>query len=178
MTGMLSGFIFGSVLLSNFFLAAVWLPVIFWMYLKFRKEKHIGYFIGTVLAIASQTLAACPEISIMTLVLLYLHQLWFRSKAEGLESYLHLTLSLGSAVVLALGLSALQLWPTAELMPHSPRSGGLNYEAHTTWSLELSKLATLVISPVYIGNSDSGEASNFFYGFWNLVFLGQIQPLI
>ncbi len=175
MTGMLSGFIFGSVLLSNFFLAAVWLPVIFWMYLKFRKEKHIGYFIGTVLAIASQTLAACPEISIMTLVLLYLHQLWFRSKAEGLESYLHLTLSLGSAVVLALGLSALQLWPTAELMPHSPRSGGLNYEAHTTWSLELSKLATLVISPVYIGNSDSGEASNFFYGFLHSIYMGLLS---
>ncbi len=168
-TGMLSGFIFGSVLLSNYFMAAVWLPMIFWLYLKYRQEKRIGYFIGTVLAIASQTLASCPEISVMTVLLLFLHQLWFASKEEGITAYLRITVSLGLAVVLALGLSALQLWPSAKLMPHSPRALGMTYEAHSTWSLESPKLATLVLSPGYIGDSSTGD---FLYGFLHTVHMG------
>jgi hypothetical protein len=168
-TGMLSGFMFGSVVLSNYFMAAVWLPMIFWLYLKYRQEKHSGYFIGTVLAIATQTLAACPEISVMTVVLLFLHQLWFISKEEGVSPYLRMTVSLGLAVFLALGLSALQLWPSSKLMPHSPRSLGMNYEAHSIWSLELPKLTTLVLSPGYIGDSSSGD---FLYGFLHTVHMG------
>jgi hypothetical protein len=168
-TGMLSGYIIGSVLLSNYFLAAVWLPIIFWFYQKFRQEKHIGYFIGTVLAIATQTLAACPEISIMTVGLLFLHELWFVPKEQGFAVYLRLTFSLGMAVVLALGLSALQLWPAAELLPFSPRETGMSYEVHSTWSLQFSKLATLVLSPFYIGDSGSGE---FFTGFLHTLYMG------
>ena len=169
MTGMLSGFIFGSVLLGNYFLGAVWLPVIFWLYEKYRQEKHIGYFIGTVLAIATQTLAGSPEISIMTVILLFLHQLWFTPKEEGISAYLRVAFSLGLAVFLALGLSALQLWPSAELMPHSTREAGMSYEAHSTWSLEPHKLATLVLSPGYIGDTDSGD---FLYGYLHTVHMG------
>ncbi len=171
-TGMLSGFIVGSVLLSNYFMAAVWLPVIFWLYLKYRQEKRISYFVGTVLAIAAQTLAACPEISIMTVGLLFLHELWFIPKGQGFASYLRLTVSLGLAVVLALGLSALQLWPAAELLPHSPREAGMSLDAHTVWSLEFSKLATLVLSPFYIGNSGSGD---FFTGFLHTLYMGLVS---
>lgn len=168
-TGMLSGFIFGSVLLSNYFMAAVWLPMIFWLYLKYRQENRIGYFIGTVLIIATQTLAACPEISMMTVGLLFLHELWFIPKEQGIAAYLRLTFSLGLAVALALGISALQLWPAAELLPHSPRAGGMSYEAHATWSLQLSKLITLVLSPGYFGDSSSGD---FLYGFLHTVHMG------
>ena len=168
-TGMLSGFMFGAMVLSNYFMAAVWLPMIFWLYLKYRQEKHSGYFIGTVLAIATQTLAACPEISVMTVVILFLHQLYFTSKEEGASPFLRMTVSLGLAVFLALGLSALQLWPSYKLMPHSPRSLGMSYEAHSTWSLELPKLATLVLSPGYIGDSSSAD---FLYGFLHTVHMG------
>ena len=168
-TGMLSGFIIGSVLLSNYFMAAVWLPVIFWCYQKYRQEKHAGYFIGTVLAIATQTLASCPEISVMTVGLLFLHELWFIRKEQGIAAYLWMTLSLGMAVILALGLSALQLWPSAKLMPHSPRSLGMNFDIHSIWSLELPKLATLVLSPGYIGDSSTGD---FLYGFLHTIHMG------
>jgi hypothetical protein len=72
-------------------------------------------------------------------------------------------------VLLALGLSALQLWPSAQLMPHSPRAMGIDYEEHAIWSLELPKLATLVLSPGYIGDSNSGD---FLYGFLHTVHMG------
>jgi hypothetical protein len=150
-------------------MAAVWLPMIFWLYLKFRQEKRIGYFVGAVLALATQTLASCPEISVMTVALLFLHQIWFAPKEEGVAAWLRVAFSLGLAVIMALGLSALQLWPSAELMPHSPRALGMDYEAHSTWSLEISKLASLVLSPGYIGDSSTGD---FLYGFLHTVHMG------
>ena len=173
-TGMLSGFIVAATLTSNFFLSAVWLPLVFWMYLKYREEKRIGYFIGAVLAIATQTLAACPEINIMTMVLLYAHCLWFMPKGEGVAGYGRMTLSLGLAVVLALGLSALQLWPTAKLIDQSRRDGGIPYEEHTAWSLEPSKLTTLVITPGYRGVLDSKKAPIAFSGLIHTIYMGLI----
>jgi len=174
-TGMLSGFIVAATLTSNFFLAAVWLPMVFWFYLKFLKEKRISYFIGTVLAIATQTLAACPEISIMTVLLLIVYALWFMPKEEGPSGYARITVSLGLAVVLALGLSALQLWPTAELLEHSPRGGGMKFENHSTWSLEPYRLATMALTPVYIGKGGSGEAPGFLGGFLHTLYMGLLS---
>ena len=168
-TAMLSGFMIGSVLLGNYFFGGVWLPLIFWFYQKYRQGKLIGYFIGTVLVIAIQTLAGSPEISVMTVALLFLHQLWITSGEKGIAAYLRVAFSLGLAVFLALGLSALQLWPSAELMSHSPRGAGMSYEAHSAWSLEPPKLATLVLSPGYFGDSDSGD---FFYGFLHTIHMG------
>jgi hypothetical protein len=153
-TGMLSGFIMASVLVSNFFISAVWLPMVFWVFHKFWTEKHIGYFVGLVLTIATQTLAACPEISIMTMLLLYAHSLYFLPRAPGFSGFARMTVSLGLAVVLALCLSALQLIPTAKMIKHTFRDGGLSYEKHTQWSMGLEKLLSMVMSPDYEGYFD------------------------
>ena len=85
-TGMLSGFMVSSALLSNFFISAVWLPVIFWLFHQYWVRKHIGYFIGLIAAIATQTLAACPEINIMTMLLLYAHSLYFLPRPPGIPA--------------------------------------------------------------------------------------------
>jgi len=148
-TGMLSGFIVTSTLLSNFFMAAVWLPMVFWMFHQFWTRRLVGYFIGLVVAIATQTLAACPEISIMTMLLLYAHSLYFLPRASGVSGVALMTAPLGLGVILALGLSAFQLVPTAKLVSHSFRDGGLDYKKHTAWSLEPVKLLSLISSPDY-----------------------------
>ncbi len=155
MTGMLSGFMMASVLLSNLFISAVWLPVIFWLFHQYWVRKHIGYFIGLIVAIATQTLAACPEINIMTMLLLYAHSLYFLPRSPGLSGIGRMTASLGLAVILALGLSAFQLVPTASLIKHSFRDGGLDYNSHTEWSLEPFKLLTFALSPDYSEYLDS-----------------------
>lgn len=150
-TGMLSGFMVSSTLLSNFFISAVWLPVIFWLFHQFWVRKRIGYFVGLIAAIATQTLAACPEINIMTMLLLYAHSLYFLPRPPGISGILRLTASLGLAVTLALGVCAFQLLPTAKLIKHSFRSNGLNYATHTQWSLDTDKLSTFLSSPDYRG---------------------------
>ncbi|MEE8207321.1 MAG: hypothetical protein V3T82_10245, partial [Nitrospinaceae bacterium] len=150
-TGMLSGFMVSSTLLSNFFISAVWLPVIFWLFHQYWVRKHIGYFIGLIAAIATQTLAACPEINIMTMLLLYAHSIYFLPRLPGVSGILRLTASQGLAVTLALGVCAFQLLPTAKLIKHSFRHSGLDYATHSQWSLDTNKLSTFVLSPDYRG---------------------------
>jgi hypothetical protein len=171
-TGMLSGFIVASTLLSNFFMAAVWLPMVFWMFHQFWTRNHIGYFIGLVVAIAAQTLAASPEISIMTLVLLYAHSLYFLPRTPGISGIARMTAPLGLAVILALGLAALQLFPTAKLMEHSLRDQGMAYETHVQNSLEPAKLSTLLLSPDYGGLLDTRDFPSWFSGFLHTLYMG------
>ena len=171
-TGMLSGFIVASTLLSNFFMAAVWLPMVFWLFHQFWMRNHIGYFVGLVVAIAAQTLAASPEISIMTMVLLYIHSIYFLPRVPGLSGVVRMTVPLGLAVLLALGLAALQLIPTAKLMDHSFRDAGLTYENHTQWSLGADKLSALAASPDYKGLLDSRDYPSWFSGFFHTIYMG------
>jgi len=171
-TGMLSGFVVATTLLSNFFMAIVWLPMVFWMFHQFWMQKKIGYFVGLVLTIATQTLAASPEINIMTMLLLYAHSLYFLPRSPGFSGIARMTVSLTLAVVLALGLSALQLIPTAKLMEHSLRDKGMTYEIHTQGSLEPAKLSTLILSPDYKGLLDSRETPSWFSGFLHTTYMG------
>ena len=171
-TGMLSGFMVASTLLSNFFMASVWLPLVFWLYHQFRVRKHIGYFVGLVVAIATQTLAASPEINIMTLLLLFAHSLCFLPRESGFSGMVRMAAPLAVATVLALGLSALQLLPTAKLMEHSLRDEGISYETHVQNSLEPEKLSTLLLSPDYEGLLDSRDYPSWFSGFLHTVYMG------
>ena len=185
-TGMLSGFIVSSTLLSNLFMAAVWLPMVFWMFHQFWTKKRIGYFFGLVVAIATQTLAACPEISIMTMLLLYAHSLYFLPRKPGISGVVHMTAPLALVVILALGISAFQLVPTAKLISHSFRDGGLGYIQHTVWSLDPAKILTLISSPKYNQYLDTslmlnsslrtsgtipGFLNNLYMGFIGLIFV-------
>ena len=163
-TGMLGGLIVASTLCSNYFLSSVWLPLIFWLYSQFEVRNHVGWFIGLVLVIATQTLAACPEISVMTMILLYLHSIVFATKARSRSEYVRITITLSLAVLLALGLTAFQLAPTAQLLKHTFREGGLDYAFHVNWSLAPSKLTTFVLTPGYddfLNTTEQGKYSNF-----------------
>ena len=171
-TGMFSGFIVASILLSNFFLAAIWLPMIFWFFYQFWMRRQIGYLIGLVLAIAAQTLAACPEISIMTMLLLYAHSLYFLPRGPGFSGLARMTGTLGLAVILALSLVALQLIPTAKLMEHSFRDSGWKYEIHVLSSMPPSKLSTLVVSPDYGKLLGSRDIPEWFTGFIHTLYMG------
>jgi hypothetical protein len=171
-TGMLSGFIVASTLLSNFFMAAVWLPMVFWLFHQFWMKHHMGYFVGLVVAIAAQTLAASPEISIMTMMLLYAHSLCFLPRVPGISGVVRMTAPLGLAVLLALSLSALQLIPTFKLMDHSLRDIGMTYENHTQRSLTPDKLSTLVVSPDYEGLLESRDYPSWFSGFFHTIYMG------
>ena len=171
-TGMLSGFLVASTLLSNLFLGAVWLPLIFWAFQRFWTSRHKRYFAVLVLAVFAQTLAACPEMSILTLLLLYTHSLYLLPRARWASGFGRVTLILGLAVALALSLAALQLIPTAKLVDHSFRDKGLSFEMHAAASLEPSKLSTLMISPDYGALLESKDSPPWFNGLIHTLYMG------
>ena len=163
-TAMLGGLIVASTLCSNYFLSSVWLPMIFWLYYQFEVRNHVAWFVGLVLTIAIQTLAACPEISIMTMLLLFFHAIVFAAKARRKSEYMRIAVVLSLAVVLALGLTAFQLAPTFQLLKHTFREGGLDYAFHVNWSLAPSKLTTLMLTPGYddfLNTREQNKYSNF-----------------
>lgn len=174
-TGMLGGLVVASVLTSNYFLSSIWLPLIFWLYYQYEGRNRMGWFIGLVLAIFTQTLAACPEISVMTMLLLYLHAIVFTTKTRNRMEIFRITATLGVAVLLALGLSAFQLMPTAQLLEHTFREGGLDYAFHTRWSMEPSKLTTLVLTPGYddyLTTRSLKDTAGYFSGLLHTLYMG------
>lgn len=174
-TGMLGGLIVASALTSNYFLSSVWLPLIFWLYYQYEENNRLSWFIGLVLAIFTQTLAACPEISVMTMLLLYLHAIVFTTKTRTKMEIIRITATLGLAVLFALGLSAFQLMPTVELLKHTFREGGLGYAVHTHWSLAPSKLTTLILTPGYDDYLTTGslkDTAGYFSGLLHTLYMG------
>ena len=108
-TAMLSGFFLGSTLLSNFFLAAVWLPSVFYCFQNYLQKKRVRDFLGAVFFLACQVLAACPEICIMTVLVIFFYTAIPSSGKRSLKECLHPAFALLAVALLSIGLSALQL---------------------------------------------------------------------
>lgn len=174
-TGMLGGLIVASTLTSNYFLSSIWLPLIFWLYYQYEGSNRLGWFVGLVLAIFTQTLAACPEISVMTMLLLYLHAIVFTTKTRNRMEIFRITATLGVAVILALGLSAFQLMPTAQLLKHTFREGGLGFDFHSIFSMPPFKLTTLILTPGYddyLTTRSLQETAGDFSGLLHTLYMG------
>ena len=180
LTACLSCFFISSTMLSNFFLAAVWLPLIFLLFQAFILEKRIGWLAGAVLALACQTLAACPEVSILTGLLLAAYTLLLVPYYEGSLHKPGRVAALGLLLVMALGLSALQLVPTYQLTHWSVREGGMPFADHAYRSMAASQLAQLLLPfdfDKYLNGTSGIFRINTFYiniymGLFAVVFLG------
>jgi membrane protein YfhO len=145
LTALLSSFFISSTMLSNWFLAAVWLPLIFLFFQKFIIEKKARYFIAATFALICQILAASPELCALTVLLLLAHSLILVPQEEVSFSLYGRIAALAAMVILALGVSALQLVPTYKLIEHSLREGGLSFEAHSYRSMAFKQLGELIL---------------------------------
>ena len=176
-TSMLSGFFLGSTLLSNFFLGAVWFPLVCLLFQKFLFTRKNGYLVLAVLALACQTLAACPELCILTVLLIGAHSVFILPKDPALPGWQVRSVALGVVAVLAITLSALQLIPTYELIELAARSGGVGYEIHTAWSLAPHKLTSFVSPKNLEGMLDTMEDFGLSGGFLHNLYLGIFAPV-
>ncbi len=178
LTSMLSGFFLGSSLLSNFFLGAVWFPLVFLLFQKFLFTRKNGYLVLAIFALACQTLAACPEVCILTVLLIGAHSLFILPEENtALPGWRARSIALGVMVVMALTLCALQLVPTYELVKFSGRSGGLPYAVHTAWSMAPQKLASFILPNTLEGMLDGMEDFGLAGGFLQNLYLGIFAPV-
>jgi hypothetical protein len=144
-TAVLSSFFLSSTMLSNWFLAAVWLPLVFLFFQKSIIEKKVRYFILATFALVCQILAASPELCALTVLLLLAHSLILTPQDNTPLSLYGRVAALVAMTILALGVSALQLVPTYKLVEHSLREGGLSFEAHSYRSMAFRQLGELLL---------------------------------
>ena len=110
----------------------------------------------------------------MTMLLLYFHAVVVEAKKRNKKEVVRITGTLVLAVVFALGLAAFQLVPTAQLLKHTFRGGGLDFSFHALWSLEPSKLTTFILSPGYKEYLEIPvmDTSGIFSGFFHTLYMG------
>jgi len=153
-------------MLSNWFLAAVWLPLIFLFFHKFIIEKKVRYFIVATFALVCQILAASPELCALTVLLLMAHSMILVPIGKAPLSLYGRVAALAAMAILALGVSALQLVPTYKLVEHSLREGGLSFEVHSYRSMAFRQLGELLLpnnfDDYFSGSGPQVRISTFF----------------
>lgn len=130
-----SGFLVFSAASHAGFFSAVWLPAILF-FLK-KSEGSQGFAVAAGLCGACQILAGEVHYAAMTcLVCLGFCLMEFPK----LKAWKTIAMFLGIAV----GLSAVQIVPTLEFLPHSSRQSGLSWQEATTWSLHPMRLLEFI----------------------------------
>ena len=177
LTAVWSSFFLSSTMLSNWFLAAVWLPLIFLFFQKFIIEKKRRYFIMATFALICQILAASPELCVLTVSLLLAYSLILVPKEKTSLSQFGRVLALAVMVILALGISALQLVPTYKLVEHSLREGGLSFEVHSYRSMAFKQLGELILPNNFDGYFSGGGSQGRITTFFISIYMG-ILPFL
>jgi hypothetical protein len=145
LTAFLGGFFLSISEFCNHFHSAAWFPWFFLCFEKWLNEKSIQYFLLTLTACSLQTLAASPEFSILSVLLIFFHTLWGRGDNQGYR-FLGKSLQMGLVVLCALAITAFQLLPTYQFAQDSIRDFGMQYLDHVHWSLEPSALTHLLFA--------------------------------
>ena len=178
LTALLSSFFLSSTMLSNWFLAMVWLPLIFLLFQKFVVEKKPSYFLAATVALICQILAASPELCVLTVLMLFVFSLAQVPQGNSSLSLYGRITALAVMVVLALGATALQLIPTYQLIEHSLREGGLSFEVHSYRSMAFKQLGELIVpknfDEYFSGSGPRSRISTFFIS----IYMGLVPFLL
>jgi hypothetical protein len=132
--------------------SAAWLPFVFWV--VDLALKRPGPFSASLLALtlSGQFLAGWPMFSLLLAYLLPVYVFWVGSPCGDGDRWTWPGLAwIGTAVLLALGLSAPQILSTLEYMRESHRGSGLQYDWATTSSYPPVNLLTFLV-PGFFGD--------------------------
>jgi hypothetical protein len=187
---LLSGFVYA---LSGFYVAhikhipivatACWIPVVLWLVERGVRRSESA-LLGAGLVMGTQWLSGSPQMAYYSAVIATLYfagRAWQLRKDRPLRRIVPLY---GLALVLSVGLAAVQLLPTFELTGFSERAGGVSYEFATRFPYALENLKTWLY-PLANGTPGTGDlaVSSIFwedYAYVGLVplFLALIGGLI
>jgi hypothetical protein len=185
----LSGFLVSRTQFITIINGAAWLPLLFLLAERLARRRAFldAVWLGVVMAL--QFLAGHAQLwfySLWVVVAYLLARLWSlpqerpRDRQVGLA---HVWLRwagvfalLAGAVILSLGLSAVQLLPTAELSFHSQRAYGLDRDEAMTYSFWPWRLLTLAI-PDLFGNPATGDYWGYATYWEDAGYLG-LMPLL
>jgi hypothetical protein len=144
-TALLGGYFLSLSSIYNHFQSAIWFPLLLFFFQKLLETGRTKYFLSMVFFLFCQVLGGSPENCLLSTALLALYGLLVVPANPGVRESGRCILLLASAVVLSLGLSALQLLPTYEFLEHTTRGRGLSFEMVTSWSIAPESLVHLIL---------------------------------
>ncbi len=173
---------FGGYFLSlldiyNHFASLVWLPLIFLCFQKFLSSKKAVYFLASVFLLLFPTLAGGPENCAMIVLLLAGYSVFVLSIEDTSLSILNRMCALAFVVFSTLVISAIQIIPSFIFIKESGRGQGLDFEAHSKWSMEPSSLWKLIVPEnfsnnlIVEGNQTFQFLQSFYCGILPILFL-------
>ena len=146
----LSGFSLSQANLYQKLLALPWIPFCLFAARQSTRSRPRTWTLLFILGMLTQILANSPETTIATGILV----LMFVAVTARTGHRSMATLRIAAAMVLAAGLAAVQLLPTAEMAAMSSRGAHPAYERVTAWSLHPARLPELLI-PGFFGRTDA-----------------------
>jgi hypothetical protein len=168
LTFMLSGFFVSRTQFITIVNGAAWLPLLFLLSERLVCRRTLLDAVSLGLAMALQFLAGHAQLWFYSLWIVAAYvfaRAYSMRPTQGRDRaadtawgpwYGHIFVLLVGAFVLSLGLSAVQLLPTAELLLHSQRADGLDPDEAMTYSFWPWRLLTLVI-PNLFGSPATGD---------------------
>ncbi len=165
----LSGFLVSRTQFITIINGAIWLPLLFLLAERLARRRTLLDAVWLGVAIALQFLAGHAQLwfySLWVVVAYVLARSWslrlestragYLKSAQTWRQWGRVFALLTGALILSLGLSAVQLLPTAELSHHSQRAGGMDPDEAMTYSFWPWRLLTLAI-PDLFGSPATGD---------------------
>src|SRR5947209_3869595 len=158
------GFMFAHMGHTAMIHSAVWLPLIIWSLEMLRRKVSRFWFAIACVAVASCVFAGHLQIVVYSLVVSSAYALVMGWSAPiGRNRFYLLTALL---LILGLGLSAIQILPTAELASFSMRTN-YAFSDFVSYSLPFKQLPLLVFPASFGGLAHYGTTP--YFGEWNLI---------
>lgn len=164
------------------FFPMVWVGAWFpWMMVSIAHDIEQGRRIwkikkfpfASVLVISAALLAGHAQLCWYMLLFTFLWMLFFINGSEGRSQILKKILAFCGYAAFAVAISAVQLFPTAELLLNSQRAGSVAYESGLAYSFWPWRLITY-FAPDFFGNPGYGDW-NGYGSFWeDAVYIGII----
>ncbi|MDI6782588.1 MAG: YfhO family protein [bacterium] len=160
----MNGFLFAHLGHTTMIHTAAWLPGIILCLEKLKPKMHAGWFASVSIVIAMSYLAGFPQLFVYSIGLAGLYVIFTGWHAPvGRWRYYLISLS---AVLVGIGLIAVQLLPSIELAKISVRES-ITYQTFGTYSLKPRDLITLLFPFIFGGISESFYGIPTFIG-WGL----------
>ncbi len=160
---MIYGFCGYSLSLINLFgrfLAMAYLPFLFLFWHAWLQEQKRRWFLLTVVFGVLQVLSGAPEVNVISMLSLLGWTLMYGYRHVPLSRKCLTWIALG---VFIIGISSIQLIPTLEMLRHSSRGSGMDYEEFSSSSLPPKRLPELFV-PNFSGYIDFLPYTEHYWG--------------
>ncbi len=178
-----SGFMIMQVIHQTFICQVAWTPLILFGLRRTLHRKSLFWMALTALLLGHAILAGSPQFTVYIFLLLlayFLFELAPHLRPARMMEAVTMSLLAGGAVVLAVGLTSVQLLPTMELAKLSQRAE-ISFAKSSEGSLYYQQILTL-IAPKYFGASGAQESGfwlgGVYWAYWETcIYLGLV-PLV